>query len=298
MGCRCFEVLGIDVMLDCKMKPYLIEVNHLPSFTCDSPLDEDIKRRLIDQTMDLTCGRVTTSAKKAYELLVRERRGDGASAGGVARAPAAAAAHPDDGDAALAADSATRGPAGPDPSGPADGQLIDLPVYKDFERAFPPPPEAAKLREQCERILGRVREVFKPVQCTGGRRREGSASKDQPAPPQRGLPPKPPPSAGHAGGGAAAAPGQDGGARRPEGARKRSGSAPERPSCALPPVAQRLAGSATPRGRARVRSLSPAPVLGARGRPPPEGGDSTPARLASSKQPRMFLPLKTVQILM
>ncbi|CAK0865338.1 unnamed protein product [Prorocentrum cordatum] len=67
MGCRCFEVLGIDVMLDSKMKPYLIEVNHLPSFTCDSPLDEDIKRRLIDQTMDLTCGSVTNSAKKASE---------------------------------------------------------------------------------------------------------------------------------------------------------------------------------------------------------------------------------------
>ena len=96
---RCFELLGIDVMLDAKMKPYLIEagsllwiqpknqrckiwdsytyvyiiiiiliiiiyiivlekiwnasrdsrakplqVNHLPSFTCDSPLDEDIKQ--------------------------------------------------------------------------------------------------------------------------------------------------------------------------------------------------------------------------------------------------------------
>eukprot|EP00913_Durusdinium_trenchii_P010733 g10069.t1 len=59
MGCRCFELLGIDVMLDAKMKPYLIEVNHLPSFTCDSPLDEDIKQRLVQQTLDLTCGSLT-----------------------------------------------------------------------------------------------------------------------------------------------------------------------------------------------------------------------------------------------
>ncbi|CAE7246637.1 Ttll6a [Symbiodinium sp. CCMP2592] len=74
MGCRCFELLGIDVMLDAKMKPYLIEVNHLPSFTCDSPLDEDIKRRLVSQTLDLTCGSLSGKDRKLYEQLVRERR--------------------------------------------------------------------------------------------------------------------------------------------------------------------------------------------------------------------------------
>merc|ERR1719414_722589 len=79
MGCRCFEILGVDVMLDGKRKPYLIEVNHLPSFTCDSPLDEDIKRRLIDQTLDLTCGSLTAEDRKAYEQLARERR-DGLAA--------------------------------------------------------------------------------------------------------------------------------------------------------------------------------------------------------------------------
>eukprot|EP00435_Cladocopium_sp_Y103_P054025 s490_g17.t1 len=74
MGCRCFELLGIDVMLDAKMKPYLIEVNHLPSFTCDSPLDEDIKQRLVQQTLDLTCGSLSSKDKKMYEQLVRERK--------------------------------------------------------------------------------------------------------------------------------------------------------------------------------------------------------------------------------
>eukprot|EP00434_Breviolum_minutum_P006732 symbB.v1.2.005939.t2/scaffold346.1/size246720/8 len=68
MGCRCFELLGIDV-------------NHLPSFTCDSPLDEDIKQRLVQQTLDLTCGSLSGKDKKMYEQLVRERReaGQGAS---------------------------------------------------------------------------------------------------------------------------------------------------------------------------------------------------------------------------
>merc|ERR1719162_668281 len=74
MGCRCFEILGVDVMLDAKLKPYLIEVNHLPSFTCDSPLDEDIKQRLINQSMDLTCSSLTAKDKRSYEQLARERR--------------------------------------------------------------------------------------------------------------------------------------------------------------------------------------------------------------------------------
>ena len=40
----CFEVLGMDVILDHKLKPYLLEVNHSPSFTTDTPLDAAIKR--------------------------------------------------------------------------------------------------------------------------------------------------------------------------------------------------------------------------------------------------------------
>ena len=39
-GFGCFELLGFDVMIDWKLRPYLIEVNHSPSFSCDSPLDE------------------------------------------------------------------------------------------------------------------------------------------------------------------------------------------------------------------------------------------------------------------
>ena len=41
-GFGCFELLGFDVMIDHKLRPFLIEVNHSPSFTCDSPLERTL----------------------------------------------------------------------------------------------------------------------------------------------------------------------------------------------------------------------------------------------------------------
>ena len=49
----CFEVLGFDIMLDHKLKPWLIEVNHTPSFTTDTPLDKIIKKNVIRDTLKL-----------------------------------------------------------------------------------------------------------------------------------------------------------------------------------------------------------------------------------------------------
>ena len=50
---RCFEILGIDVMIDSNLKPWLIEVNHLPSFGTDSPLDLSVKGRLVDEILNI-----------------------------------------------------------------------------------------------------------------------------------------------------------------------------------------------------------------------------------------------------
>ena len=50
---RCFEVLGLDVLLDTNLRPWLLEVNHSPSFTCDTPLDYEIKFALIGEAMDM-----------------------------------------------------------------------------------------------------------------------------------------------------------------------------------------------------------------------------------------------------
>lgn len=48
---RCFEVLGVDILIDDGLRPYLIEVNHLPSWGTDSVIDEDIKSRVIAQAL-------------------------------------------------------------------------------------------------------------------------------------------------------------------------------------------------------------------------------------------------------
>ncbi|XP_011677515.1 tubulin polyglutamylase ttll6 isoform X3 [Strongylocentrotus purpuratus] len=52
-GSGCFEILGFDVMLDKKLKPWLIEVNHSPSFHTDAKLDKEVKEGLLYDTMNI-----------------------------------------------------------------------------------------------------------------------------------------------------------------------------------------------------------------------------------------------------
>jgi len=49
----CFELLGFDIMLDYKLKPWLLEVNHTPSFNSDTGVDEQVKRELLHATLKL-----------------------------------------------------------------------------------------------------------------------------------------------------------------------------------------------------------------------------------------------------
>ncbi|XP_019573591.2 tubulin polyglutamylase TTLL13 isoform X2 [Rhinolophus sinicus] len=51
--CACFEILGFDVLLDHKLKPWLLEVNHSPSFTTDSQLDREVKDALLCDALTL-----------------------------------------------------------------------------------------------------------------------------------------------------------------------------------------------------------------------------------------------------
>ncbi|XP_037546883.1 tubulin polyglutamylase ttll6 [Nematolebias whitei] len=52
-GSACFEILGFDVLLDRRLKPWLLEVNHSPSFTTDSQLDREVKDALLYDTLVL-----------------------------------------------------------------------------------------------------------------------------------------------------------------------------------------------------------------------------------------------------
>lgn len=69
MNNMCFEVLGMDIILNHKLKPYLLEVNHTPSFTTDTPLDKHIKRNLINDTLKL----MNVSVKTRNEI-INERK--------------------------------------------------------------------------------------------------------------------------------------------------------------------------------------------------------------------------------
>lgn len=52
-GYCCFEVLGFDILIDNKMKPWLMEVNHTPSFATETPLDYEIKSKLISEVWSI-----------------------------------------------------------------------------------------------------------------------------------------------------------------------------------------------------------------------------------------------------
>ena len=49
----CFQILGFDIFLDSKLRPHLLEVNHTPSFTTDTPLDVAIKTAVIGDALRL-----------------------------------------------------------------------------------------------------------------------------------------------------------------------------------------------------------------------------------------------------
>ncbi|KAM9774169.1 tubulin polyglutamylase ttll6 isoform 1-T2 [Syngnathus typhle] len=76
----CFEILGFDVLLDQRMRPWLLEVNHSPSFTTDSPLDREVKDALLLDTLLLinlnACNRskITKEERKRSKERLQENR--------------------------------------------------------------------------------------------------------------------------------------------------------------------------------------------------------------------------------
>ena len=61
----CFEILGFDIILDHDLKPWLLEVNHSPSFTTDSALDTEIKQKVILEAVKMM--NITQKSQKQQE---------------------------------------------------------------------------------------------------------------------------------------------------------------------------------------------------------------------------------------
>lgn len=65
----CFEILGFDILVDDRCRPWLLEVNHAPSLSTDTPFDNRVKTRLIADTVTL----VNLTPQSRRKCLERER---------------------------------------------------------------------------------------------------------------------------------------------------------------------------------------------------------------------------------
>ncbi|CDW80207.1 tubulin-tyrosine ligase family protein [Stylonychia lemnae] len=66
----CFELLGFDILIDKKLKPWLLEVNHAPSFNDDTEVDKIVKTNLITDTFRL----LDVSLQNKQRILNNEKK--------------------------------------------------------------------------------------------------------------------------------------------------------------------------------------------------------------------------------
>uniref|UniRef100_A0A3B5L0U3 Tubulin tyrosine ligase-like family, member 7 n=1 Tax=Xiphophorus couchianus TaxID=32473 RepID=A0A3B5L0U3_9TELE len=71
----CFEVLGFDILLDRKLKPWLLEINRAPSFGTDQKLDYDVKKGVLLNALELLNIRASDKKRNlAQEKAEAQRR--------------------------------------------------------------------------------------------------------------------------------------------------------------------------------------------------------------------------------
>ncbi|XP_018799370.1 PREDICTED: tubulin polyglutamylase TTLL13P isoform X1 [Bactrocera latifrons] len=66
----CFEILGFDILVDSKMKPYVLEVNHSPSYHTHELVDRQVKKALIRDTLLM----VSTPLADKKQILREDRK--------------------------------------------------------------------------------------------------------------------------------------------------------------------------------------------------------------------------------
>ena len=76
---QCFQILGFDVLLDKKLKPFLLEVNESASFNDDTDVDKYVKGGLITDTFRLLNIKANSKQKikdnQAKGLIMRNKLG-------------------------------------------------------------------------------------------------------------------------------------------------------------------------------------------------------------------------------
>ena len=77
------DLLGFDVMLDSKLKPWILEVNHLPSFRADTKLDADVKHDLIKNTLQIM--QLGVEYRRQLEVVLRKEKAQAMIDSGVRR---------------------------------------------------------------------------------------------------------------------------------------------------------------------------------------------------------------------
>lgn len=50
---QCYEIYGFDILVDNALRPWLLEVNVLPSLSSSSPFDKHVKSMLLSDTLHL-----------------------------------------------------------------------------------------------------------------------------------------------------------------------------------------------------------------------------------------------------
>lgn len=77
---HCFECYGFDIMIDNKLKPWLLEVNASPSLSTTTLDDKQLKTQLIDEVLDLAVPPHMIEAAQSSCKPARPRRGSTSAA--------------------------------------------------------------------------------------------------------------------------------------------------------------------------------------------------------------------------
>lgn len=59
-------------MLDSKLKPWMLEVNHTPSFNAETAVDEQVKAELLTQTLEII--QLSIDQRKAKESEIKNEK--------------------------------------------------------------------------------------------------------------------------------------------------------------------------------------------------------------------------------